>query len=116
MARSVTWFEIIGADGPKLRDFYSRLFDWSFHQAEGMDYGMIDGSSGGIGGGVGSGSGTGASYVAIYVQVPDINAALKQAEALGGKTLMPRTVIPNQVTFAMLSDPEGHTIGLLEGP
>jgi predicted enzyme related to lactoylglutathione lyase len=55
------------------------------------------------------------SYVAVYVQVEDINAALKQAEALGGKTLVPRTVVPSQVTFALFSDPEGHLVGLTEG-
>jgi predicted enzyme related to lactoylglutathione lyase len=115
MANSVTWFEIIGTDGPKLRDFYGRLFDWQFHEAPGMDYGMIDAGAGGIGGGIGSGSGQRLNYVAVYVQVPDINAALKQAEELGGKTVMPRTVIPDQVTFAMFSDPEGHLIGLTEG-
>ncbi len=115
MANAVTWFEIIGQDGPKLREFYGRLFDWQFHEAAGMDYGMIDAASGGIGGGIGSGAGTGASYVTVYVQVADIDAALKQVEQLGGKTLVPRTVIPDQVTFALFSDPEDHVVGLLEG-
>jgi predicted enzyme related to lactoylglutathione lyase len=115
MANSVSWFEIIGTDGPKLRDFYGRLFGWHFHEAEGIDYGMIDAGPGGIGGGIGSGTGTGQSYVTVYVQVADINASLKQAEQLGGKTLVPRTVIPNQVTFALFSDPEGHLVGLTEG-
>ena len=114
MANSVSWFEIIGTDGPKLRDFYGRLFDWTFHQAPEMDYGMIDASPGGIGGGIGN-VGNGQNYVAVYVQVTDINASLKQAEALGGKTIVPRTVIANQVTFALFSDPEGHLVGLTEG-
>ena len=115
MANAVTWFEIIGKDGPKLREFYSSLFGWKFHVAQEMDYGMMEAGAGGIGGGIGSGSGNMPSYVAIYVQVEDINAALKEAESLGGKTLMPRTVVPNQVIFALFSDPEGHLVGLTEG-
>ena len=55
------------------------------------------------------------SYVAVYVQVADINASLKQAEQLGGKTVIPRTVVPNQVIFALFTDPEGHYVGLMEG-
>ena len=76
---------------------------------------MIDAAPGGIGGGIGSGAWTGWSYVAVYIQVDDINASLKQAEELGGKTLIPRTVVPNQVIFALFSDPEGHYVGLTEG-
>ena len=64
MAGSVTWFEIIGKDGAKLREFYGSLFDWKFHNAEGMDYGMIDGVPGGIGGGIGSVA-NGQSYVTV---------------------------------------------------
>lgn len=114
MANSVSWFEIIGNDGPKLRDFYRRLFDWQFEEAPGMDYGTIQAGPGGIGGGIGSLHGTGQSYVAVYVEVPDINASLEQAEKLGGKTIVPRKVVPGQVTFAMLMDPEGHLVGLTE--
>jgi predicted enzyme related to lactoylglutathione lyase len=115
MANSVSWFEIIGKDGPKLRGFYGNLFDWHFHEAPGIDYGMLDAAPGGIGGGIGSGTGTGQSYVAVFVQVDDINASLQKVEELGGKTLIPRTVVPSQVIFAMFSDPEGHYVGLTEG-
>jgi uncharacterized protein len=49
-----------------------------------------------------------------YAQVPDINAALKKVEDLGGKTVVPRTEIPNMVTFAQFTDPFGHLFGLVE--
>jgi predicted enzyme related to lactoylglutathione lyase len=110
-------FEIIGADGPKLREFYSKLFDWKFQvmPGDGTDYGTIEPGAGGIGGGVGAAPGM-PGYVTIYVTVDDINASLKKAEALGSKTVVPRTVIPNVVTWALFSDPEGHLVGLVEGP
>jgi predicted enzyme related to lactoylglutathione lyase len=109
-------FEIMGADGPKLRDFYSTLFDWQFQvmPGEGMDYGTVTPGPGGIGGGVGATPGV-PNYVTIYVTVDDINATLVRAEAMGSKTVMPRTVIPNIATWALFSDPEGHLVGLVEG-
>jgi predicted enzyme related to lactoylglutathione lyase len=117
MANPVVYFEVIGKEGAKLRDFYGRLFDWKFEEAPGMDYGMLSSAGdGGIGGGIGIGPPGAPSYVTVYVQVDDINAYLRKAETLGAKTVTPRTVIPNTVTFAQLTDPEGHLIGLVEGP
>jgi hypothetical protein len=41
-------------------------------------------------------------------------AHLKKIESLGGKTLVPPTEIPEQVTFAFFADPEGHVVGLVK--
>jgi predicted enzyme related to lactoylglutathione lyase len=110
-------FEIMGTDGPKLRQFYSKLFDWQFQVMSGsdMDYGTIAPGPGGIGGGVGATPGV-PNYVTIYVTVDDVNAVLEKAEELGSKTVVPRTVIPNIATWALFSDPEGHLVGLVEAP
>ncbi len=43
----------------------------------------------------------------------DPQAALDQAESLGGKTIMPVTTIPDTVTLALFADPEGHVVGLV---
>jgi predicted enzyme related to lactoylglutathione lyase len=40
-----------------------------------------------------------------------VGAALKKAESLGGKTLVPPVNIPAG-TFAWMQDPEGNTVGL----
>jgi len=45
------------------------------------------------------------------VDVEDVAAALKKAEGLGGKTLVPPVEIPFG-TFAWMQDPEGNTVGL----
>jgi len=45
------------------------------------------------------------------VDVGDVAAYLKKAEALGGKTLVPPVVLP-ATTFAWMQDPEGNTVGL----
>ena len=113
MANPVVHFEILGPDGPKLRDFYQSVFDWKAQVMPGpMDYGSVAaGAAGGIGGGIGGGD---AARVTFYVQVDDIDGCLRQIESSGGKTIVPRTVIPNVVTFANFADPQGNVVGLVE--
>lgn len=50
----------------------------------------------------------------FYVQVDDLDAYLKKAESLGGRTVVPPTEIPNMVTFAMFADPDGNAVGLIK--
>ena len=50
-------------------------------------------------------------YTIFYVGVEDVAEALKKAESLGGKTLVPPVEIPTG-TFAWMQDPEGNTVGL----
>lgn len=121
-AAPVVHFEIIGNDGKKLQDFYSKLFDWKINADNSMNYGMVEAAANGaevgkgsIGGGVSAGQPGMPGYVTIYAQVADLNATLKQAESMGAKTIMPPTEIPDMVTFALFTDPEGHVVGLVKG-
>ena len=112
MGNSVVHFEIIGKDGKKLQDFYSKLFDWKIDASNPMNYGLVEPSGNGIGGGIGAGDGDG--HVTIYVEVADLQAALTKAEGLGGKTTMPPMAVPGGPEIAMFADPEGHQIGLVK--
>lgn len=114
MGAPVVHFEVIGKDGKKLQDFYSKLFDWKIDANNPMQYGMVQAEQGGIGGGVSAAEPGKPGYVTFYVQVKDTDAHLKEVEKLGGKVVMPTTVIPGMVTFALFSDPEGHMIGLVK--
>ena len=112
MANPVVWFEVMGKGGAELRSFYGDLFEWEFDVMENMDYGMVAASEGrGIPGGVGKGE---SGRVTFYVSTTDIDGALKQAEGLGGETLMPRTELPGGTILAMFADPEGNAVGLVE--
>jgi len=112
MAHPVTWFEVLGQDGDRLRKFYGGLFGWTF--TNDSPYGVVDtGAARGIPGGVGPVYPGTRSWVTFYVETPDVAASLKQAEQLGGRTVLPRTVMP-EVTLGIFEDPEGHTIGLIE--
>jgi predicted enzyme related to lactoylglutathione lyase len=114
---AVAWFEVTGRDGAKLKDFYSRLFDWQVQDAgDGSGYGLVQAAPKGIGGGIGAAQDGGAGAVTFYVEVDDPDAYLARVETLGGKTIVPPTEIPNfGLTFAFFADPEGHVVGLSRG-
>jgi hypothetical protein len=122
MAAPVVHFEVMGKDAKKLQNFYSKLFDWQLEMYEAMNYGMVsaagngnDVGKGSIGGGIGQTEKGAPNYVTFYVQVPNLEATLKKAESMGGKTVVPPTEVPNVVTFAMFADPEGNVVGLVKG-
>lgn len=114
MANKVMWYEVLGKDSKKLRGFFSELFGWQYKEAPGMDYGMTDPEATGIGGGVGA-SPAGAGWTTFYVGVDDLEKTIRSAKALGGKELMPITKLPD-TTIAVIADPEGHPVGLVQHP
>jgi predicted enzyme related to lactoylglutathione lyase len=122
MGHPVVHFEVIGRNGDALRSYYSSLFDWQFDTSNPMDYGVVNRDDNltsegvGIGGGVATGPEGYGGHVTFYVQVPDVEATLAKAEELGGtRTMGPETVMGTMV-LGMLTDPEGHLIGLIQGP
>ncbi len=116
MPNPVVHWEIQSKDPKKIQEFYSNLFDWHVDTDNAFGYGMIDThSQGGINGGIGGSNGE-PSLVTFYAQVDDLEAYLSKAESLGGQTVLPPTVIPDVVTLAMFSDPEGNVIGLVQEP
>jgi uncharacterized protein len=52
----------------------------------------------------------------FYVEVPDVEAALVQAEKLGGTRLMGPAQVQPGIELGQFSDAEGHMVGLLKGP
>jgi len=52
-------------------------------------------------------------HVTVYVEVPDVEAALAQAERLGGTRLLGPDEVMGGIEIAAFSDPEGHLIGLV---
>lgn len=116
MGAPIVHFEIMGKDGKKLQNFYGKLFDWEIDANNPMQYGLVKTSKEGRGvdGGVGSTENGQPGYVTVYAEVDDTDAYLKKVEKLGGKVMVPTTVIPNMVTFALFSDPEGNVVGLVK--
>ena len=118
MGNPVVHFEIVSSEAPKLQEFYRSVFGWTIDANNEFKYGMVDtGSTRGIPGGISAPlpGGGGGSHFAIYVEVPDIEATLKEAVAQGGKIVMAKvTVPPNGPVLAQFTDPVGNRIGLVE--
>jgi uncharacterized protein len=130
MGHPVVHFEIIGTNPAALREYYGELFGWQFDTSgpvagavsEAGNYGFTDtgaGDTGGdTGGGVGipGGVGGGAAYeshVLFYVGVPDVEAALRKAESLGGtRHIDPERAPGRDLVVAQFTDPEGNLVGL----
>ncbi|MEU0523604.1 VOC family protein [Streptomyces niveus] len=134
MGLPVVHFEIVGADPARLRAFYGALFGWDFDLCDAStpvvsrpgEYGFVhgganpvpgEGASGrvpGINGGVAGGAGF-RPQVLFYVGVPDVEAALRQAEALGGTRRMgpePARPGPGALVVGHFADPEGNVVGV----
>jgi uncharacterized protein len=120
MGQPVVHFEIVGKDGKKLQEYYSQLFGWEIDSDNEMNYGMVarEGNTGpggvGIGGGVGGGPEGYDGHVTFYVAVPDVEAALQQAESLGGRRIMGPETIMDRITLGHFEDPEGHLVGVVQ--
>lgn len=120
MGGAVVHFEIMGQDAAKLRAFYGDMFGWSINADNQWNYGTVDreenlSSQGvGIGGGVGQLPEGMPGHTTIYVEVPDVEAALANAEALGGARLMGPEKVMEGVEIGVAEDPEGHVIGVIK--
>ena len=115
MANPIVHFEMMGPDAAVQRDFYEGMFGWKTEPVPGFDgYHMVAADQAGLGGAVGKGPEQMPQYMTVYVQVDDIDAHLAKIGSAGGTTVMPRTVIPGTVTFALFTDPAGNVVGLVE--
>lgn len=114
-AKPIVHFEIMGPDAGALKGFYSEFFGWNPQPFEGVDdYFVISSDEAGVGGAVGQGDENMPNYLTVYIEVDDIDAYLEKIGAAGGSTLLPRTEVPDVVTFALFADPAGNTVGLVE--
>lgn len=124
MGQPVVHFEIIGCDPAGLRDFYRSMFDWEFDTsgpvvpavAEAGSYGFVEPSTNSTGTGIPGGVGGGAGHephALFYVGVPDVEAALVQAEELGGvRRWGPEQSPGRDLIVGQFIDPEGNLIGV----
>lgn len=119
MGHPVVHFEVIGKDGKALQRYYSELFGWKIDADNPMGYGIVAREDNlspegiGIGGGVGEGPDGYEGHVTFYVAVPDVEAALAQAESLGGTRIMGPDSPMEGLVLGLFTDPEGHVVGVV---
>lgn len=115
MAAPVVHFEINARDAKRAQEFYANLFGWKINANNSIRYGLVDtGVKMGINGGIAQAEGE-KPFVTFYAQVENPRKYLDKAVDLGAKVVVPVTVIPNMVTFALFADPDGNLVGIVEG-
>jgi hypothetical protein len=123
MGQPVVHYEIIGTGPEKLRSYYGELFGWEFDTSglvsdevsEPDDYGFVSGNTTSDGTGIPGGVGGGAGYdphVIFYAGVPDVEAALRKAESLGGIRRLGPSRAPSGLVVGHFTDPEGNLMGV----
>lgn len=113
MANPVVHFEIRSSDPDATREFFGKLFGWTFPAGGLPGYSNVDaGVDGALPGGISPLQG-GAPLVTFFVGVQDVVATLDAAVAQGGRVVEPATTVPG-VTFGLLADPQGQVVGLAQ--
>lgn len=114
MSHPVVHFEVAGAQPDRLREYYAGLFGWEYQLGDAAteevsragEYGFV--TNAGLNGGV---CGLVTPRVLFYVGVPDVEAALRRAEELGGTRVMGPARVGG---FAVghFTDLEGNLVGV----
>ena len=110
MGNPVVHFEIRAEDPDAARDFYGKLFGWTYPAGEYLATRMSRAASPADPGGIGPTQG-GSDLVTVFIGVEDVEASLEEAERLGGTIVQPATQVPG-VTFGLFADPAGHVVGV----
>jgi hypothetical protein len=114
MANPFVHLELNTPDLAKAKEFYGKLFGWSFNDMpmpEGV-YSTFKPDSG-PGGGAMSMKDAPTGWLA-YVGVDDIKAASKKAADLGAQVPINSQEIPNVGWFSVVIDPTGQRIALFQ--
>jgi uncharacterized protein len=111
----VAWFDITTTNLAQSKDFYGKLFGWTFTAVPGTDQAAEVVSRGTAIGTIRVAEGAISGFNGVvYVQVPDIQASCKKAQDLGGKLVpgFPFNLSDGTGAIGLGADPSGHPIGL----
>ena len=117
---SLNWFEISVADLKRATKFYEAIFGIEMPQKEMMGLKMAFFPSENMNGKVSGALVEGPMFkpsadgAIIYLNGnPDLSNALSKVESAGGKVVMPKTKISDEIGFmAYFTDSEGNTVAL----
>ena len=115
MNAPIVHVEFAGPDGELLENFYRELFGWEIHRESpgGHVYGRFSPEPGTpLTGGVRH-EPEGHAEIVVYVAVPDVSDRVDRALVLGGGVRVPTRTYEGR-TFAVIEDPAGNPVGLVQ--
>jgi predicted enzyme related to lactoylglutathione lyase len=101
------WYDLLTSDPKTAEEFYTKVAGWGTQAWDGMPYTMWTAGGQPIGGVAPLPDSAAPPHWLAYVAVPDVDATVKQAESLGGKTIVPGSDIPTVGRYAVMADPQG---------
>ena len=111
-ARPVVHWEIEARDPEAQRAFYGELFGWAIGDGPIMTIAPgLGGPEPGPGGHIRRSE---RSAVTLYVQVRHLSESLERVTDLGGAVLTQPFDVPNGPTLAVVEDPEGNSLVLVQ--
>jgi uncharacterized protein len=112
---NVAWFDITTSGMAGSKEFYGKLFDWTFVPVAGTDQAIVIVAAGVEIGTIRTAEGKPSPFNGVvYIQVNDIVAACRRAKELGGTVIpgFPFNVPGGKGAIALLIDPAGHPFGM----
>ncbi len=117
---ALNWFEISVSDTPRAKKFYETVFDIKMESSDMMGMTMTMFPSESMNGKVSGALVQGPMHkpsmdgAKIYLNGnPDLGVALGKVEAAGGKVLMPKTKIGDDIGYmAFFADSEGNAVAM----
>ena len=108
-------YELNTSDPKAAKKFYRAVFNWKFQDmpmGSGSVYTMVSSADGPVGGiQQHPMPGTPSAWLA-YAEVASVDKSVAKAKKLGGKSIVPKQVIPGMGEFAVLADPTGATFAI----
>jgi predicted enzyme related to lactoylglutathione lyase len=112
MGHPVVRWQIISPAADATASCYAKLFGWTTSQNNALGYRELKTGGDGIDGGVWPGPPQERPFVQLFVAVPNIDQCVADAETLGAKVIVPKSVLPDGDAMAVLLDPSGLSIGI----
>lgn len=118
MANVINWFEIPASNLERAKKFYSSILNAELHveQMMGIEMAFLPMEGEGVGGAICKGEDykPSANGTVPYLNGgKDLTTILNKVEAAGGKVIMPKTKITDEIGhMAFFFDTEGNKIGL----
>lgn len=114
-----SWFELMTGDVEGAKKFYGELFGWDFKKADNVnfDYSVVSLNGQEMAGIMEikhCGDENIPPHWGNYITVSDINSMLGKAKELGANVLVEITSIPKVGDFAIIQDPQGAVISMIE--